>query len=51
MSAFGSFLSNGLFNGGMRVGSGADLDAMKSVNNIPAEEQIIDNLKNDIANR
>jgi len=37
MSAFGAFLSNGLFNGGLRVGSGADFNAMKSVNSIPNE--------------
>lgn len=35
----------------MRVGSGSDFGAIKDVNPIPNESQIIDNLKSDIANR
>jgi hypothetical protein len=50
-SAFGSFLGSGLFQGGMRVGSQANLDALKANNPIPDEGQLIDNLKDDIANR
>ena len=50
-SAFGSFLGSGLFQGGMRVGSQANLEALKANNPIPDEGQLIDNLKDDIANR
>jgi len=49
-AAFGSFAGN-LFNGGMRVGSTADLNALKPNNPILNEGALIDNLKSDIANR
>ena len=49
-AAFGSFAGN-LFNGGMRVGSTADLNGLKSNNPIVNEGALIDNLKSDIANR
>jgi hypothetical protein len=35
----------------MRVGSRANLEALKADNPIPNEGQLIDNLKDDIANR
>lgn len=50
-SAFGSFLGSGLFQGGMRVGSQADLEGLKANNPIANEGALIDNLKDDIANR
>jgi hypothetical protein len=50
VSAMGSFAGN-LFNGGMRVGSTADLNNMKLTNPISNEGPLIDNLKDDIANR
>jgi hypothetical protein len=50
-SAFGSFLGSGLFQGGMRVGSQSNLEGLKADNPIPNEGQLIDNLKDDIANR
>ncbi len=49
-AAFGSFAGN-LFNGGMRVGSTADLNGIKANNPIVNEGALIDNLKSDIANR
>lgn len=49
-AALGSFAGS-LFNGGMRVGSAADLDRIKTNNPIPNEGALIDNLKDDIANR
>jgi hypothetical protein len=49
-AAFGSFAGN-LFNGGMRVGSAADLEGIKVGNPIVNEGALIDNLKSDIANR
>lgn len=36
-AAFGGFLSNGLFNGGMRVGSTSALEGLKQNNPIPNE--------------
>lgn len=50
-AAFGSFLSSGLFNGGIRTGSSANLEGLKNNNPIPNEGALIDNLKDDIANR
>ena len=50
-AALGSFASSGLFQGGMRVGSAADLEGLKANNPIPNEGPLIDNLKDDIANR
>ena len=50
VAALGSFAGN-LFNGGMRVGSTADLNNMKANNPIQNEGPLIDNLKDDIANR
>jgi hypothetical protein len=50
VSAMGSFAGT-LFNGGMRIGSTADLNNMKANNPIPNEGPLIDNLKDDIANR
>lgn len=50
-SAFGSFVGSGLFQGGIRVGSQADLEGLKANNPIPNEGALIDNLKDDIANR
>jgi hypothetical protein len=49
-SAFGSFLGHS-FNGGMRIGSTADLNGIKANNPISNEGALIDNLKSDIANR
>jgi hypothetical protein len=49
-AAFGSFIGN-TFNGGMRVGSSADLEGIKPGNPIVNEGALIDNLKSDIANR
>ena len=40
-----------MFNGGMRVGSSSDLDKLKTTNPIADEGPLIDNLKEDIANR
>lgn len=50
-AAFGSFASSGLFNGGIRTGSSANLEGLKANNPIPNEGPLIDNLKDDIANR
>jgi len=40
-----------MFNGGMRVGSSSDLNNLKNNNPIQNEGALIDNLKDDIANR
>lgn len=50
-AAFGSFASSGLFQGGIRTGSSGNLEGLKANNPISNEGPLIDNLKDDIANR